>query len=177
MAVLTSPHYNFVIMKTKVPICGRDIWIIWMTRSSHMQKWGEGHSWHHESRQPLVPLMIWRKVCVYVSNTREKSTHVLSRFSRVQLFATSWTVALQSPLSMGFPRQEYWSGLSFFPRGSSQPRDRTWVSCIAGRFFTIWATRQAPTRQASGGQIMKDLEEHNKEFRIDSKRARSPWQV
>ena len=29
-----------------------------------------------------------------------------------------------------------------FSRGSSQPRDRTWVSCIAGRFFTIWATRE-----------------------------------
>ena len=28
-------------------------------------------------------------------------------------------------------------------RGSSQPRDWTWVSCIAGRFFTIWATRKA----------------------------------
>ena len=111
MAVLTSPHYNFVIMKTTVPICGRDIWIIWMTRGSHMQKWGEGHSWHHESRQPVVPLMIWRKVCVYVSNTREKSAHVLSHFSRVQLFATSWTVALQAPLSMEFSRQEYWSGL------------------------------------------------------------------
>ena len=31
--------------------------------------------------------------------------------SRVGLFATPWTVALQTPLSMGFPRQEYWSGL------------------------------------------------------------------
>ena len=30
-----------------------------------------------------------------------------------------------------------------FSRGSSWPRDRTWVSCIAGRFFTIWATREA----------------------------------
>ena len=29
-----------------------------------------------------------------------------------------------------------------FSRGSSQPRDRTWVSCIAGRFFIIWATNQ-----------------------------------
>ena len=28
-------------------------------------------------------------------------------------------------------------------RGSSRPRDRTWVSCIAGRFFTLWATREA----------------------------------
>ena len=31
--------------------------------------------------------------------------------SRVQLFATLWTVAYQAPLSMGFSRQEYWSGL------------------------------------------------------------------
>ena len=29
------------------------------------------------------------------------------------------------------------------PRKSSLPRDQTWVSCIAGRFFTIWATREA----------------------------------
>ena len=33
--------------------------------------------------------------------------------SRVQLFATSWTVAHQAPWSMGFSRQEYWSGLPF----------------------------------------------------------------
>ena len=36
----------------------------------------------------------------------------LSCFSRVQLFAILWTVACQAPLSMGFCRQEYWSGLS-----------------------------------------------------------------
>ena len=30
-----------------------------------------------------------------------------------------------------------------FSRGFSQPRDRTWVSCIAGRFFTSWVTRKA----------------------------------
>ena len=35
---------------------------------------------------------------------------VLSRFSHVQLY---WTVACQTPLSIGFPRQEYWSGLPF----------------------------------------------------------------
>ena len=33
--------------------------------------------------------------------------------SRVRLFATLWTVAHQAPLSMGFSRQEYWSGLPF----------------------------------------------------------------
>ena len=46
---------------------------------------------------------------------------------------------------MEFSRQEYWNGLPFpSPGGSSQPRDQTQVSWIAGRFFTIWATREAP---------------------------------
>ena len=36
---------------------------------------------------------------------------LLSRFSRVQLCATPWTAAYQAPLSMGFSRQEYWSGV------------------------------------------------------------------
>ena len=36
---------------------------------------------------------------------------MLSCFSRVKLFATAWTVAYQAPLSVGFSRQEYWSGL------------------------------------------------------------------
>ena len=38
---------------------------------------------------------------------------LLSRFSRVRLFATPWTVVHQASLSLGFSRQEYWSGLSF----------------------------------------------------------------
>ena len=129
---------------------------------------------------------------------------------------TPWTVARQTPVSIGFPRREYWSELPFpsprdllslgieprspalqadslpaeppgspysclsewlkvaqswqtlcdpmdytlheilqarilkwvafpFSRGSSQPRDQTGVSCIAGRFFTNWAVREAHT--------------------------------
>ena len=38
-------------------------------------------------------------------------------FSHVQVFATPWTVARQAPLSMGFFRQEYWSGLPSPPPG------------------------------------------------------------
>ena len=46
--------------------------------------------------------------------------------------------ALQASLSMELARQENWSGLSCpLPGESSQPRDRTQASCIAGRFFTI----------------------------------------
>ena len=44
---------------------------------------------------------------------------------------------------MGFSRQEYWSVLPFSSPGeSSQPRDWTWVSCIVGGCFTVWATRE-----------------------------------
>ena len=46
-----------------------------------------------------------------------KPSCVLSRFSRVQLFVTLWTVAHQAPLSMGFSRQECWSTLSCPPPG------------------------------------------------------------
>ena len=38
---------------------------------------------------------------------------IVKSLSCVQLFATPWTVAHQAPLSMGFSRQEYWSGLPF----------------------------------------------------------------
>ena len=47
-------------------------------------------------------------------------------FSRIQLFATPWTVAYQVPPSMGFSRQEYWSGLPFpspdLPHPGIEPR-------------------------------------------------------
>ena len=42
---------------------------------------------------------------------------LVSRFSRVRLCATLWTVAHQAPLSMGFASQEYWSGLPCPPPG------------------------------------------------------------
>ena len=42
---------------------------------------------------------------------------MLSSFSHIQLFATLWTVARQAPLSMGFSRQEYWTGLPCSPPG------------------------------------------------------------
>ena len=126
----------------------------------------------------------------------------LKSLSRVRLLATPWTAVYQAPPSMGFSRQEYWSGvplpspwplnntsqilvltalsvllwlvaqlclalwdpMNWSPpdssvyvilqarilewvampssRGSSQPRAQTQVSCTAGGFFTIWATRE-----------------------------------
>ena len=60
---------------------------------------------------------------------------------------------LRNPIdgsSPGFPvprilqaRTLEWVAISF-SRGSSWPRDQTWVSCLVGRSFTIWVTRKAP---------------------------------
>ena len=57
--------------------------------------------------------------------------HVLSGFSRVQLFVTPWTVVCQTPLSMGFSRQEYWSGFAMpSSSGSFWCSDQTRVSYL-----------------------------------------------
>ena len=53
------------------------------------------------------------------------------------LFVTPWTVALQTPLSMEFPRQEYWSGLPFPPLGYlPRPGIKLVSPALAGGFFT-----------------------------------------
>ena len=54
----------------------------------------------------------------------------MKSLSRVQLFATPWTVAYQAPLSMGFSRHEYWSGVPFpspgdLPDPGIEPRSAT----------------------------------------------------
>ena len=55
--------------------------------------------------------------CVEHSSLEHSAACVLSCFSCVWLSVTPWTVAHQTPLSMRFLRQEYWSGLPCFPPG------------------------------------------------------------
>ena len=64
----------------------------------------------------------------------------------VQLFATPWPVACQAPpLSMRFPRQEYWSGLSFPPPGDlPDPGIKPTPPALAGRLFST-ESREKPT--------------------------------
>ena len=63
---------------------------------------------------------------------------VLCHFSCVWLFSTPWTIAHQAPLSMGFPRQESWSGLPFpTPGDLPGPRDEIRVSYIS--YIDRWA--------------------------------------
>ena len=62
---------------------------------------------------------------------------VLSLFRLVQLFVTLWTVACQASWSMGFSRQEYWSGLPFpSPGDLPNPRVETGSPALQTDFFT-----------------------------------------
>ena len=56
--------------------------------------------------------------------------------SHVLLFVTLWTVAHKAPLSMGFPRQEYWTGLLFpSPGALPEPGMEPMSPALAGGFF------------------------------------------
>ena len=73
-----------------------------------------------------------------VSTSNPKVTVVAAQLlSRVQLFAAPWTAALQAALSMGFPRQEYWSGVPFLTPGDfPHPGMKALSPALPGRFFT-----------------------------------------
>ena len=76
-----------------------------------------------------------------------KFAGLLSAFSHVQLFGTPWTVAHQVPLSMGYPMQEYWSGMPFPPPGDlSDPGiepSSLRSPALPGGFFTTSASWEA----------------------------------
>ena len=64
--------------------------------------------------------------------------------SSARLFVIPWTSTHLTPLSMGILQARILKWVVMpSSRGSSQLRDLTQVSCILGRFFTIWATREA----------------------------------
>ena len=69
---------------------------------------------------------------------------LFSHLSLVWLFATLWTVASPGSSVHGILQARIleWVAISF-SRASSWLRGRTWVSCIAGRLFTSWATGEA----------------------------------
>ena len=82
-------------------------------------------------------------ICDWNTDEGNESEVKVKSLSRVQLFATPWTVAYHSPPSMGFSRQEYWSGLPFpSPEDLPNPGIKSGSSHIVGRRFTIWATRE-----------------------------------
>ena len=83
---------------------------------------------------PCSPLSVLDRVLL-----RKKVSHrkmKVKSLSRVQLFATPWTVACQASLSMAFSRQEYWSGLPFpIPGDLQNPGIKPTSPALTGRSF------------------------------------------
>ena len=118
-------------------------------RNQRFKWWGISSLYReklHAVRMPVLSNMIYRfsliSIKIWASYFVDGGGLVVK--SPSPTLVTPWTVAHQAPLYIGFPRQEYWSGLPFpSPGESSQPRDWTGISCSAVRFFTDWAKRKA----------------------------------
>ena len=92
----------------------------------------------------ISPMIIYSPDWLF---SRLKVKVKVKSLSRVPLFATLWTSAYQAPLSMGFSRQEYWSGLPFPPPGDIPDPGMELASlmspALAVGFFTASATRNS----------------------------------
>ena len=94
----------------------------------------------------------WRLICNYLSLEANDAIYrgmrvvlcvcvcvclCVCSLSGTWLFTTPWTVARQAPLSLGFPRQEYWSGLAFpSPEDFPDPWIKPLSLVLVCRFFT-----------------------------------------
>ena len=99
-----------------LPVCGT----VWVeaniqtdpdSQSEFFRAW-KYFLWESNSQTHERKLWILRSVQL-PSKTAHTERKKVKLLSRVRLFATPWTVIHQAPLSMGFSRQEYWSGLPF----------------------------------------------------------------
>ena len=138
----------------KVPDAGR----VWGQKEKRVSE-GEIAGWHHQGNEhelrktlgdgegqgSLACCSPWGHkepdVTGRLSNNKEEWKWKCQSLSPIWLFATTWTLVRQAPLSMGFPKPRILEWVAIpFSRGSSQPRDQTQVSCIASSFFTSGAT-------------------------------------
>ena len=99
-------------------------WLDGITNSVDMS-WVDSRSWWWTGRPGVLRFMGLQRVRHDWANELKwtESQVVVELLCCIQIFATPWTVAHQAPLPMGFPRQEYWSGLPFpFPGDLPDPR-------------------------------------------------------
>ena len=102
----------------------------------------------------------WHSISYYILLLKLLKVKVKS-LSRVWLFVTLWTVAYQASLSMGFSRQEYWSGLPFpspgdLPDAGTEPMSLVSPTLACG-FFTTSITWEALIYRMSCDVMWKSL--------------------
>ena len=106
--------------------------------------------------------------------TSNKTTMFCAVLSHVQLFATPWTIALQAPLSMGFSRQKYWSGLPLpspviYPEETKIEKD-TCTPLFIAALFTIARTWKPPIYPSTDNWIKNLWYVHRMEYYSGIKR-------
>ena len=114
-------------------------------RASNRWRHDYGHSLSISSDQGTSNTNVSGIMCVYVC--MHAACVILSHFSLVWLFAASWSEARQTPLSMGFSRQEHWNGLPCppprdLPDSGVKPKSLV-PPALANRFFTTSSTWEA----------------------------------
>ena len=129
----------------------REISTVWSANPSILRGWISGLQsvcpkllgHQHQPSSGLNPqtsaFWLWGRLCVSLK-------------SNVVCLVAQWCPTLCNPLDCSLPgssfrgilqaRLQEWVAIPFY-RGSSQPRDQTLVSCIAGRFLTVWAIKEA----------------------------------
>ena len=101
-------------------------------------------------------LKYWLMAWIAWDLPRVKSESEIVSLSVVSDSVTTWTVAHQAPLSMEFPQARILEWVTiFFSREFSQSGDQAQVSCIIGRFFTVWATREAPRTWVASHSLLQ----------------------
>ena len=113
----------------------------WMDKENVVyRQWNVTQPSKRDGIVPFVATWMGTEIQLYIYTYIVKESESCSIISD---FATPWTVACQTPLSMELSRPEYWSRYCSLLWGSSQPRDWTQVTHNAGRFFTVWDTMES----------------------------------
>ena len=106
---------------------------------------------------------------------------LLSRFSRVWLFVTLWTVARHVPLSMRFSRQGYWGGLPCLPPGNlPEPRiepESLTTPALAGGFLTTSATSAHIAWEPLWGLLLKTISETFSYLHLSPRKTLFLWRA
>ena len=109
----------------------------------------------------ILVARLMAKLCIglYCGGKGRNEEDVLSPFSHIQLFVTLWITACQAPLSMGFSRQEYCSGLPC-PSPGDLPNPRIKPASLVCPAFFITSAKNGQKTNLRLPERMQDLHYH-----------------
>ena len=128
-----------------------------LSLSTHLPWICKAETWFQCARDSSYYLAIRHELCLIaflleITNFKREGFYFLWWSWNVLVLVSQSCVTLGDPMDCSLPDSSVhvilqamtleWVAI-LFSRGSSQPRDQTLVSCIAGGFFTIWATKGA----------------------------------